>query len=446
MDNYNLVHFKDNAIRVAQDDEGGRLLFSIVDIVAMLTRSMDARKYWNTLKQRISKSDEELIGRCGQSSLMARDGKRRMTDVAPAEVVTELMDHIPGGSGPETESFRKWLFLCGRMQDEVLPFQTIPFKPGHAVAAVSTIQNEDLRKMAEAEFAYYTGNAEEAARITALYLDDGEINIRITAAYIYAFANMHLRKHYKAATAFKILEKSLKEAREFHSEKIHRVANMLLFAVRTVMHMPTDDMDHDIGLLVPELPKGLKSWACYIHCYDLYRREKYEQILGVVETATAFTNECYPVPLSYLNSFAAIALVHLNRMDEAEVYLDRVMELCGPDGLFEVLGEMQHMLHGLVDVYIKPKCPGEAEKIDRYTEEFFNGWLEMREMMTDSVALTDVSRTEFLMAVLASRGWKNKEIAEYLGFSQNTVKKYLSNVFDKLNVGSRKELLDVLMR
>ena len=48
------------------------------------------------------------------------------------------------------------------------------------------------------------------------------------------------------------------------------------------------------------------------------------------------------------------------------------------------------------------------------------------------------------MAVMACRGWKNKEIAEFLGFSQNTVKKYLSNVFDKLNISSRQELADIL--
>ena len=446
MDKYKLIHFKGNAIRVAEDQEGERLLFSVVDIVAMLTDSSDARKYWNTLKQRISKSNDELIARCGQASLMARDGKRRMTDVASAAVVADLMDYIPGCSGPETESFKKWLQSCGMMRDEILPFQTIPFAPGHAKAAISTIQNEDLRKIAEAEFAYFTGNAEEAARITALYLDDGEINIRITAAYIYAFANMHLRKHYKAAAAFQILDRSLKEAREFHSEKIHRMANMLLFAVKTLMHMPTDDMEHDIGLLVPELSEGLKSWACYIHCYDLYRKEKYEQILGVVETANAFSAESHPVPQGYLNAFAAIALVNLKRMDEAEEYLDRVMKLCQPDGLLEVLGEMQLMLHGLVDVYIKPKCPEDAGRIDRCTSDFFNGWLEMKNLMSDMPALAEVSRTEFIMAVLASRGWKNKEIAEYLGFSQNTVKKYLSNVFDKLGVGSRKELLDVLIQ
>lgn len=446
MDNYNLLHYKDHAIRVSENEEGDNILFSVVDVVSMLTDSTDARKYWNTLKQRLSKTDADLIGNCTQASLPARDGKRRMTDVADAAVITQLACLIPNTGDFDLAHFSKWLLLCGMMHDDVLPFQTLPFKPGHAPAAIATIQNEDLRRVAEAEYEYYKGNAEKAAEISALYLDDGEINIRVTAAYIYAFANMHLRRHNKAATAFRILERSLEEARRYHSPKIQRTATMLLFSVKTIMHMPTDGLEHDIEKLVPELPEGLKTWACYIHCYDLYKQKKYEQILGVVETANAFTGEIYPVPLGYLNAFAAIALVNLKRMDEAEEYLDKIMELCEPDGLFELLGEMQLMLHGMVDIYIKPRFSEHAKEIGRCTGDFYSGWIQMREFTTNTPAFTDVSKTEFIMAVLAGRGWKNKEIADYLGFSQNTVKKYLSNVFEKLRIDSRQELIDVLMQ
>ena len=444
MDQYNLVHYKNHAIRIAENEEEDLLLFSIVDTLAILADSVDARKYWNTLKQRLSKSHPDLIAGCSQASLPARDGRRRMTDVASAPVLSELVKLIPGYNHTEAINFSRWLFMCGNTHDEVLPFQTIPFKPGHALAAISTIQNENLRKIAEAEYAYYTGNAEKAAEIAGLYLDDGEINIRISAAYLYAFANMHLRRLYKAGTAFRILRQSLNEARKYHSAKIQRTATMLLYSIKAIMHMSTEDMEHDIGELVPDLPEGLKTWACYIHCYDLYRQEKYGQILGVVETANAFTNDVYPVPLSYMNAFAAIALVNLDRHEEAKEYLDKVMQYCQPDGLFELLGEMQFMLQGLVDVYIKPLWPEHADDIDRCTNEFFTGLVAMRELESDGPDLAAISKTEFIMAVMACRGWKNKEIANFLGFSQNTVKKYLSNVFDKLNISSRQELADIL--
>ena len=446
MEKYNLVHYKEVAIRVAEDETSDSMLYSIVDIVSLLTRSTDARKYWNTLKQRLSKTDPDLIARCRQASLPARDGKRRMTDVAEADVIMDLLKVIPGIDESEVNSFVRWIHRGGRMHDVVLPFKMLPFQPGSARVAVNTIHDDDLRQMAEAEYQYYTGNAQKAADIAGLYLDHGEINIRITAAHIYVLACMHLRRHVKSMAAFQILENSLQEAMEYHSPKIQRIARMMLFSARVILHMPTDEMEHDITQLVPELPEGLKTWACSIYCYALYREKKYEQILGVVEATNAFTSDVYPVPLGYLNAFAAIALVNQRRMEEAEEYLDRVMELCQPDGLFEILAEMQLMLHGMVDVYIKPRAPEDASPIDAIASEFYSGWMEMRELLSEHSIPLNVNKTEFIMAVLASRGWKNKEIADYLGFSQNTVKKYLSNVFEKLHADNRRDLRRILMQ
>ena len=44
-----------------------------------------------------------------------------------------------------------------------------------------------------------------------------------------------------------------------------------------------------------------------------------------------------------------------------------------------------------------------------------------------------------LDAMLASRDWNNQEIADYLGFSPNTVKTYLSRIYVKLNIKKRDE-------
>lgn len=446
MEHYNLVHYKEHAIRVSEGDTGENMLYSVVDVIRLMTHSTDARKYWNTQKRRLLNTDPELIAGCRQASLTATDGKRRKTDVAAAPVIIGLLKVVPGIDESEVVSFTRWLHRGGQMHDVALPLQTLPFCPGGVRAAIGTIHNDDLREIAEAEYAYHTGDAEKAAEIAGLYLDHGELCIRITAAYVYMFATMHLHRHHKAIAAFRLLENAQEEARDCHSPQIQRIAEMILFSARVLLHLPTDDMEHDIQQLVPELPEGLKVWACYIHCYDLYRKKKYEQILGVVETANAFIDQVYPIPLSYLNAFAAVALVNQKKISEAEPYLDRVMELCQPDGFYEVLGETQLILHGMVDVYIKPKFADDADRIDQITSEFFSGWLRLRKMLTEEAVMGSINKTEFIMAVLASRGWKNQEIAEYMGFSQNTIKKYLSNVFEKLNVKNRQALTDLLMK
>ena len=45
--------FEDKKIRAVWDDQKEEWYFSIVDVVSVLTESVDGRKYWNKLKQRL---------------------------------------------------------------------------------------------------------------------------------------------------------------------------------------------------------------------------------------------------------------------------------------------------------------------------------------------------------------------------------------------------------
>lgn len=42
--------------------------------------------------------------------------------------------------------------------------------------------------------------------------------------------------------------------------------------------------------------------------------------------------------------------------------------------------------------------------------------------------------------MLASKGWTNREIADHLSMSVNTIKHYLSRIFQTLGVEKREEL------
>lgn len=61
--------FEDQKIRVAWDAEREKWYFSIVDVVGVLTDSLDyntGRKYWNKLKQRLKEEGSELVTNCHQ--------------------------------------------------------------------------------------------------------------------------------------------------------------------------------------------------------------------------------------------------------------------------------------------------------------------------------------------------------------------------------------------
>ena len=74
--------FEERKVRTVWDDELEKWYFSIVDVIGVLTDSVDSRKYWNKLKQRLKEEGNETVTNCHQLKLVAEDGKKRLTDVA----------------------------------------------------------------------------------------------------------------------------------------------------------------------------------------------------------------------------------------------------------------------------------------------------------------------------------------------------------------------------
>lgn len=73
-------------------------LFSVVDIIQVLTQSSDyqtARKYWKVLKGRLAKEGSQLVTNCYQLNMTAEDGKQRLTDVATVETLLRLVQSVP---------------------------------------------------------------------------------------------------------------------------------------------------------------------------------------------------------------------------------------------------------------------------------------------------------------------------------------------------------------
>ena len=88
MANTQIKIFEEKKVRTIWDAEKEEWYFSVVDVVAVLTESIDfltARKYWNKLKQRLKEEGNETVTNCHQLKLPAADGKKRLTDVATTE-------------------------------------------------------------------------------------------------------------------------------------------------------------------------------------------------------------------------------------------------------------------------------------------------------------------------------------------------------------------------
>ncbi len=85
--------------------------FSVIDVVEVLTDSVNSRDYWYKMKVREKDtSGVELSTICRQLKLESSDGKKYATDCADTEGIFRIVQSIPS---PKAEPFKRWLAKVG---------------------------------------------------------------------------------------------------------------------------------------------------------------------------------------------------------------------------------------------------------------------------------------------------------------------------------------------
>ncbi len=109
--NQQIKLFQDSKIRSVWDEEEEQWYFSVVDVVAVLTDSVNPRDYWFKMKKRVRSEDGlELSTICRQFKMPAPDGKMRKTDAANVKSLFRIIQSVPS---PKAEPFKQWLSQVG---------------------------------------------------------------------------------------------------------------------------------------------------------------------------------------------------------------------------------------------------------------------------------------------------------------------------------------------
>lgn len=99
----------DMSIRRVQHD--GRVHFSVIDVIGVLTDAPRPRMYWADMKRRIQEEGfRELLAFCQQLKMRAADGKYYRTDAADTETLLRIVQSIPS---PKAEPVKQWLARVG---------------------------------------------------------------------------------------------------------------------------------------------------------------------------------------------------------------------------------------------------------------------------------------------------------------------------------------------
>ena len=105
-----IIIFNEKQVRRHWDESLDEWLFSIVDIVRILTESQNPHAYWRKLKQRLKNEGNETVTNCHALKMKAEDGKMRLTDTAITKDIFRLIQSVPS---KKAEPFKLWLAEVG---------------------------------------------------------------------------------------------------------------------------------------------------------------------------------------------------------------------------------------------------------------------------------------------------------------------------------------------
>lgn len=91
--------FDDREVRAVWDEENARWMFSVLDIIAVLTNQNDytkTRNYWKYLKAKLKKENSHVVSATTQLKFLAPDGKNRLADMLDYKGIIALGKEFPG--------------------------------------------------------------------------------------------------------------------------------------------------------------------------------------------------------------------------------------------------------------------------------------------------------------------------------------------------------------
>ena len=218
--------FEEKKVRTAWDDETEEWYFSIVDVVSILTESVDGRKYWNKLKQRLKEEGNETVTNCHQLKLKAQDGKYRMTDVVDIKGMFRIIESIPSKNA---EPIKGWLAKLGSERiDEV-------FDP--SIAAQRSIDLYRSKGYDESWISKRIKTLQERKGLTDVWQDNG-----IKQDSEYAILTNEIYKTWSGMTAkeYKQFKGLRKENLRDNMTTLEIVLNMLAEATTTELTKTTN--------------------------------------------------------------------------------------------------------------------------------------------------------------------------------------------------------------
>ena len=328
--------------------------------------------------------------------------------------------------------------------ETLMPLMNTAFAPGCCRETAEAMEEGAQRDIALAEYHYFTGAPEAAARETEPYLRSADLGARLSACLLYAYSTLSLGRIQRARFALGELNVALSHGGR--SPETEAASAFVAAAGAVLLHLPLPQGLPDLQTFLHLLPPGLRAFALYVYAHYQYLQGDYAASAGMVEGALAMGAGRYPIPAIYLHLVAVMDYMGLKQTDQARAHLLAAWALARPDDLIEGFGEHHGLLGGMLEAVIKPEWPEDFKRIIDITYRFSAGWRRVHNPITGHDVADDLTTTEFAVCMLAARDWNNPAIAQHLHISLATVKRHLSSAMKKLGITRRGDLQKFMLQ
>ena len=341
---------------------------------------------------------------------------------------------IPAGSVKPNEKF-------GKTNKNVFSFPMISgYFGGDFEEYIGSLETEEEKAMARCEYYYITADFEKCTIEAEMYMDFENPVLSATAAIFCLFSNIckgHINKSLHAYEQLKsILKKALAD-----EEKRKNFAEVLVCIQTAELQLQLPfEQSAEMREYIKYLNKGEMAYGCYLMACCEYASKEYQKALGIADLALALCGDEYVISKIYLHLVAAMTCINLMETEKAQKHVEEAYRLSSPHSFIMPFVENYNLLGGLIENAFKLEHPEFYSKIIQCSKQYNLFLYEFRGKLGNKPITASLTNTELTIAMLYSRRWRVKEIAAHLHLSERTVTNYISYIYDKLQINSKREL------
>lgn len=330
-------------------------------------------------------------------------------------------------------------------QDIESPFPYLERRFGEKgiISSIEELSQVEAPSIELADCAYHMGYLEEAAEALGALVGCENPTIHLIALCLSMWVHVAIGDAATACACVRKIEQACGKLPTESGEASVSETEMLICA-RTVEDCLMMSLDW-----VPGGSEDLAGAQQDVQVYCGYQmavrtlgRGGLGESIGVARSFAAIAGDKFPVTSSKLRLIAASAYLRLGKPEEAAQMFREAWNMAHPLGVVMPFIEMSMLVPGLVRHCLHDVDEPSYLMLRALVQRYRKGWHGLRVQYGASSPCESLSVLEYAVGMLAVWGWRNREIALYLRVTENTVKHYLTNVYQKLDVKNRSQLVD----